>query len=129
MGIKVIWNAVEAVLVQHGFVLADAQDQAHPKRAVIRVAEITGDQTVRGAISSGVVRVTFGVQVELTYEWGGDARVERDVAEDAEGLIRAIYIDVNLSNHRFVGATIERDLARNVVTDTIRFEFQSQTAG
>ncbi|MDD5391079.1 MAG: hypothetical protein PHD37_17210 [Gallionellaceae bacterium] len=129
MGIKEIWNTLEATLVKRGFAVVDVEDVQQGKRCVIRVSEVIGDHPARGTMASGVVRLTFALQVVLVYEWGGDARIERAVAEDAEDVVHAIYTDVNLSNHRFIGATIERDPARGVVTDTIRFDFQSQAEG
>lgn len=129
MGIRDIWNTLEATLVKRGFAVVDSEDVQQGKRCVIRVSEVIGDHPARGTMASGVVRVTFAVNVVLVYEWGGDARVERTVAEDAEDVVHAIYTDVNLSNHKFIGATIERDPQRGVVTDTIRFDFQSQAAG
>jgi hypothetical protein len=62
----------------------------------------------------------------LFYEVGTDRRLERKIAEDAESTILAIYNDVNLANHRFVGSSIDRDAARGLVMNTIRFDFQSQ---
>ena len=129
MGIREIWNALEAVVTARGFPIVDADDVPQGRRASIRVTEIPSEQPTRGAIGSGRVRLVFNVQVVLMYDTGSDRRVERKIAEDAEDVIHAIYSDVNLSNHHFVGAVIERDATRGLVTDTIRFDFQSQVAG
>lgn len=126
MGIREIWNSIETVLAERGFPLADADDVAQGKRCTIRVVEIPGEQQLRGTIGSGVVRLVFVVQIALVYEIGVDKRLERKIAEDAESVIAGIYGDVNLSNHHFTGATIDRDIAKGVVMNTMRFDFQSQ---
>ena len=129
MGIREIWNALEATVTARGFPIADADDVPQGRRASIRVTEIPSQQDIRGAIGSGRVRLVFNVQIVLMYDMGSDRRLERKIAEDAEDVIHAIYTDVNLSNHHFVGAVIERDPTRTLVTDTIRFDFQAEVAG
>lgn len=129
MGIREIWNTLEATMTRLGFPLTDTDDVSQPRRCTIRITEVPSEMPTRGTFASGVVRLVFSVQVVLIYEASGDKRVERKVAEDAEDAIHAIYTDVNLSNHHFLGAAIERDPARGLVTNTIRFDFQSQAVG
>jgi len=129
MGIREIWNDLEAVLVKCGFPVVDADDVVQGRRAVIRVTSIQTQQPTRGSIAAARVRLAFGMEVAITYETSNDLRVERKAAEDAEDVIYAIYTDVNLTNHHFTGASIDRDPARGVVTNTIRFDFQSEAAG
>jgi hypothetical protein len=126
MGIRAIWNALEAVLVEQGFPLLDTDEVPQGKRSTLRVTEIPSEQPIRGTVGSGKIRLTFAIQVVLFYEVGTDRRLERKIAEDAESTILAIYNDVNLANHRFVGSSIDRDAARGLVMNTIRFDFQSQ---
>jgi hypothetical protein len=128
MGIRETWNLLEAVLVKRGFPLADADDAPQGRRCTIRVIEVPGDQQLRGSIGSGTIRLVFALEVALSYEVGNDKRVERRVAEDAEDVIAAIYDEVNLTNHHFVGASIQRDAARGVIMNVMRFDFQSQAS-
>jgi hypothetical protein len=126
VSIRDIWNAVEAVVVKQGFVLADVDDVSQGKRYTIRVLEIPGDQQLRGSIGSGMVRLVFAIEVSLVYVAANDKRIERKVAEDAETIIAAIYGNVNLSNHHYTGSVVERNAATGVVTNRLRFDFQSQ---
>jgi len=126
MGIRETWNSIEAVLVKQGFPLVDADDVPRERKATIRIVEVPGDQQLRGTIGSGRVRLVFAIEIVLTYSVGSDKRVERKVAEDAEDVIAAIYKDVNLANHHFVGATVARDATKGIVQNTIRFDWQSQ---
>jgi hypothetical protein len=128
MGIKEIWNEIEAVVVKRGFTVVDSMDVQQGRRCVIRVIEIPSDQPTRGTLAASVVRLTFSISISLCYDWGGDARIERVMAEDAEDMILAICTDVKLANQKFVGATIERDPTKSIVVDNLRFDFQSQTS-
>lgn len=129
MGIRETWNDLEAVLVKRGFPVVDADDVAQGRRCVIRVTNIQTQQPIRGTFAAQKVRLAFGIEVVLIYETANDRRVERKAAEDAEDVIHAIYTDVNLTNHHFTGAVIERDATRGLVTNTIRFDFQAEAAG
>jgi hypothetical protein len=126
VNIRDIWNAMEAVIVKHGFTLIDTDDVPQSKRCTIRIVEIPGDQQLRGSIGSGMIRLVFAIEVALTYVTTTDKRIERKLAEDAEDIIAAIYGSVNLSNHHFIGATVARDPTKGIVTNTMRFDFQSQ---
>ncbi len=128
MGIRTVWNEVEKILIGLGFELADVDDIPQPRRCTMRIVEVPTQQRVRGAIGSGVVRVTWFVDIVLTYDVGTDKRVERKVAEDAEDVITAIYSSTSLSNHYFDGATIDRNADRKQVVNTMRFVFQEQAA-
>jgi hypothetical protein len=125
VGIRETWNSLEAVLAKHGFPLGDADEVQQGRKALIRIAEIPGDQQLRGTIGSGRVRLVYGIEIVLTYAIGTDKRVERKVAEDAEDVISAIYLDVNLTNHHFIGAGVTR--RDGMVTNVLRFDFQGQT--
>ncbi len=126
MGIREIWNELEAVVVKRGFTVVDSMDVQQARRCIIRIVEIPSDQPTRGTLAASIVRLTFGIQIDLCYDWSGDVRIERTMAEDAEDMILAIYTDVNLANQRFVGATIERDPTKSIIVNAIRFDFQSQ---
>ena len=126
MGIRETWNSIEAVLVERGFPMIDADDVPQNRRSMIRVVEIQGENTLRGAFASGRVRLSFVVEIVLFYDTTNDARIERRVAEDSEGVIAAIYADVNLTNHHFLGAVLER--TPGVVRNVMRFAFQGEAA-
>lgn len=128
MSIRTTWNSIEAVLVELGFPLADADETPQGRRCTIRVVEIPGDQARRGAIGSGTVRLVWGIEIAIAYEVANNKRVERKIAEDAEDIISAVYADVSLRNHNYIGASIERDKVQGVVTNTMRWNFQDETA-
>jgi hypothetical protein len=128
VGIRDIYNAIESTLGKLGFPLADTDEIPQGKKATIRVVDIPGDQILRGTIGGGSVRLNFGIEISVVYSIGTDKRIERKVAEDAEDIIAAIYRDVNTFNHQFVGATVVRDVAKQQVMNTMRFDFQSQVA-
>lgn len=106
--------------------MIDADDVPQNRRSMIRVVEIQGENTLRGAFASGRVRLSFVVEIVLFYDTTNDARIERRVAEDSEGVIAAIYADVNLTNHHFLGAVLER--TPGVVRNVMRFAFQGEAA-
>jgi len=128
MGIREVWNALEAVMVERGFPLADSDEIPQSRRCAIRVSEIPSEQPIRGAVGGGRIRVSFVIEVALFYDITPDKRLDRKVAEDAEDVIAAIYHGVNLSNHQFLGATVDRNAAQGMVTTTIRFAFQTEAA-
>jgi hypothetical protein len=129
MNVREIWNALDAVLVSKGFPVADVDDVPQGRRCSIQITGVPSEQPLRGAISSGRVRLIWEFQIVLMYDTGSDRRIEKKIAEDAETVIHAIYTSVNLSNHHFISAVIERDPNRGLVTDTIRFDFQAEAAG
>jgi len=126
MNVRDVWNGLEAVLVECGFPIMDADDVPQGRRSMIRMVEIPGENTLRGAFAAARVRLSFVVEVVLLYDTTNDTRVERKVAEDAERVIAAIYADVNLTNHHFLGAVLER--TPGVIRNVIRFAFQGEAA-
>lgn len=129
MGIRSTWICIEAVLNKRGFELADVDQVPQGRRCTMRIVEIPGDQIQRGAIGGGKIRLVWGLEIALIYEIGNDKRLERKVAEDAEDVIAAIYGDETITNaHRYVGASIERNVAQGVVVNTMRFDVQDQAA-
>lgn len=123
MGIVATWNAIEAAMVKRGFKLADYDDVPQGGRFTMRIMEVPGNQEVRGTIASGVVRLSWNLEVVLYYELENNKRVERKIAEDAESVIAALY-GVNLTNHHFLRAEIARGemMARSI----FHFDFQDQ---
>ena len=128
MSVRTIWNEVEKVLGDYGWVISDVDDVQQERRCTIRIAEVPTQQRLRGAIGSGVVRITWNMEVVLYYNIGTNKRIERKVAEDAEDILAAIYASKVLVNHYFDGATIERDASRLQVMNTMKFVFQDQAA-
>lgn len=126
MGIRETWNTIEAALVKRGFPLTDIDQVPQGRRCTIRVTEIPGDQERRGSVGSGMVRISWRLEIALTYDTGSDKRVERRVAEDAEDVIAAIYGLTSLVNHQFIGASIDRRSREGELVNTMRFSFQDQ---
>jgi len=126
MSIAATWAKIEAALKKRGLEMADFDEVPQPRRCTIRITSIPSDQERRGAIGSNVIRISWAIEVAITYDTTTDKRVEKQIAEDAESVVAAIYADANLTNHHFVGATIERNKASNTVTNTMRFDFQDQ---
>ena len=121
MSIRSTWNLIEAALTKRGFQLSGAEDVPQGRKVVIRVQQIDGDQELRGSVGSGKVRVSWKLDVILSYDMENDIRQDRAVAEDAEDVIAALY-SITLRNHQFVQAVITRE--GTVLTNTLRFAFQ-----
>ncbi|MDD5547154.1 MAG: hypothetical protein PHO67_08390 [Candidatus Omnitrophica bacterium] len=129
MGIKSTWNTIETILNKKGFPLMEVDTVPQGKRCTMRIVEVPGDQMLRGAIGSGQIRLVWGIEIALMYDVGTDKRLERTIGEDAEKVIAAIYGDADMgTKHHFVGAAIERDTVRGMVTNTMRFDVQDQAA-
>jgi len=129
VGIRSTWDCIETILNKRGFPLADVDQVPQGRRCTMRIVEIPGDQIQRGAIGGGNIRLVWGIEVALIYDIGTDKRLERKVAEDAEDIIAAIYGDSLITHaHRYIGASIERNIAQGVVVNTMRFDVQDQAA-
>lgn len=123
MSIATTWDNIEAALKAKGFQLAGPGDVVQGNRCQVRISRIDDNNSTRGAIQSGVIRLSWELEIVLTYEIKNDMRQEREIGRDAELVIAGIYAS-GLTNHHFSGASIDR--TSGVLKNTIRFEFQDE---